>query len=143
MVATTDGVVYGRVVDVRPGPSLTTPSPAEGRDIEIPTQRVAVETIETLSGHLPRTVHVFRTGSSRFVVDGDPPYVIGATYVFFLRAFSEEEPGTYAPISPDGRLQEGADNRFRAPIDGGVADDLSGKSRSEIKQASESAELTP
>lgn len=89
-----------------------------------------MRTVEVLRGQVPSTFTVFRTGSPTFVVDGDPPYVVGGRYMLFLRSYDAE---TLIPVSPDGRLREEAGGRFDAVLEGGPGGLISDKTKSQLK----------
>lgn len=131
-------VTSARVIDVTPGPSLTSPEPDEPGGVDtIPTQRIRFETqsvlANTSASPAPSTFTVFRTGSSDVSLDGDPPYDVGQSYLMFVAPRGEGD-NTWLPPAPDGRLLLDATVRAEPLIDGLVGSQLAGKSLNEISQ---------
>lgn len=74
----------------------------EDGESRIPNQRVLFRTDRLLNGKVEREFDLFHTGNDEFVLDGDPAYEIGETYVLFLRP---REDGSYLVVSPQGRYE--------------------------------------
>lgn len=129
-------LVEARVTAIVDGPPLYSPhpdeAPAEG---QIPTQRIAFETIALLDGQIPPTFDVFKTGSADVHLQGDPLYAVGESYVLFLEP--QGEPGTWIPAAPDGRLGLDAQGEADPVIAGPVARDLEGLTPEQIDEAAQ------
>ncbi len=100
--------------------------------------RIGLRTDDTLLGDAPAHFTIFKTGSQQLTVDDDPDYVVGAQYILFLtpriNGDGTEEPATYLPVAPDGRLRL-TNDAAQASIDGPVANELSGRSIAEVEDA--------
>jgi hypothetical protein len=129
-------LVEARVTAIADGPPLVSPHPDEAPDEgQIPTQRVALETITALDGQIAPTFNVFKTGSADVHLQGDPLYEVGEAYVLFLEP--QGEPGTWIPVAPDGRLALDAEGEAEPVIAGPVARDLQGLTPEQIDEAAE------
>jgi hypothetical protein len=94
-------VVVARVTGVYDAPDIVVPVKGIPNDEDrIPNQRVAFEVKRSIRGQVGSTFDLFHTGNENFVLDGDPPYEMGQTYLLFL---TPREDGTYRVISPEGR----------------------------------------
>lgn len=56
----------------------------EGGEDRIPTQRIAFDVSRVLRGSIDSSFDLFRTGNAEYVLEGDPAYRVGQTYVLFL-----------------------------------------------------------
>lgn len=86
----------------------------EGEDLwvageRVPTQTIAFETGKALKGETSAVIELFHTGDDHFVLDGDPAYHVGETYVLFL---TQREDGKYLVVSPEGRYRIGANDQL-------------------------------
>lgn len=99
--AMASAVVVARATGVYDAPDIVVPVKGIKNDEDrIPNQRIAFEVKRTLLGDVEPTFDLFHTGNETFVLDGDPPYEMGRTYLLFL---TPREDGTYRVISPEGR----------------------------------------
>lgn len=103
-----EAIVVARATSIWAGDDLRVPVPGLNEDNEnrIPTQRIGFEVRETLAGDVGDSFELFHTGNEDFVLGGDPPYEVGATYVLFLLP---REDGTHLVVSPEGRFTVGQD----------------------------------
>lgn len=126
-------VVEAEVEGIRSGPDLVSAEPGEPAGEErIPTQRIALRTLERFDGQMPDRFDLFKTGSADLYLEDDPPYRVGERYVLFLRP-RQSEPRTYMPSAPDGRLLEGEEGEVAPTIEGPVADELAGDTPAEVE----------
>lgn len=66
----------------------------------IPTQRIGFQVEQVFQGRIEKEFDLFHTGNENFVLDGDPSYELGETYVLFLMP---RDDGSYLVVSPEGR----------------------------------------
>lgn len=96
-------VVVARVSGVYEAEDIVVRTEAfESGEHRVPNQRIAFDVQEVLQGEIGGTFDLFHTGNESFVLDGDPPYQVGETYVLFVRP---REDGSYLVVSPEGRYQ--------------------------------------
>lgn len=140
-------VVRAEVTGVDSGPDLTGMDDAESvaggllsastgqpraEEPPIPTQRVAVRTLESLKGNAPAALSLFKTGSADFLLEGDPSYAVGERYLLFLVPRAD---GTYVPVAPDGRLLVTSTGAIEPVIQGDVANEVAGDSVQDVEAA--------
>ena len=132
MTSQARAVVRARVEGVNAGEDLLVPEPTLPGGVDrIPTQRVDFTSIEVLSGTIPASFTLFKTGNATFQLEGDPAYVVGEEYVLFVEP---REDGTFIPVAPDGRLRETAGGTVQPVIDGPLGDQLQGESVGSLEQ---------
>ena len=74
----------------------------ENNESRVPNQRIGFEVQRRLFGDVESSFDLFHTGNGEFILEGDPPYEVGQSYVLFL---TPREDGTYLVVSPEGRYE--------------------------------------
>jgi len=95
-------VVVARVVGIYDAPDIVVPAALEGGEHRVPNQRIAFEVERNLAGRIDRGFDLFHTGNDEFVLEDDPAYAIGESYVLFVRP---RDDGSYLVVSPEGRYR--------------------------------------
>jgi len=96
-------VVVAKVTGVHDAADIVVPVKGlENDEDRIPTQRIEFEVQKSLRGRIDSSFDLFHTGSETFILDGDPPYELGETYLLFVMP---REDGTYLVVSPEGRFK--------------------------------------
>jgi hypothetical protein len=121
-------VALASVTNVADGPPLRGDEP----DDVMPTQRISFKVEDRWAGSSPSEFVLFKTGSNRNWIEDDPPYSVGEKYLMFVSP-RPEDPGTYLPVAPDGRIKLIGGN-LRPLIEGAVAASLGGRATAEAKQ---------
>lgn len=96
-------VVVARVAGIYEAADIVVPTEAfdEGEH-RVPNQRIAFEVERTLAGDVGRGFELFHTGNDEFVLESDPPFAIGESYLLFVMP---RDDGSYLVVSPEGRYQ--------------------------------------
>lgn len=96
-------VVLARVVGVYDAADIVVPVEGlENGERRVPNQRIALQVERRLKGRVDAEIELFHTGNGEFVLDGDPPYEVGQSYLLFLMP---REDGSYLVVSPEGRYE--------------------------------------
>ncbi len=113
---------------------------------EIPTELIDVTVIETLDGHPPDQLTIFKLGGEGLQSTDDPPYSVGERHLLFIErrlnvaGTDLNEDGTWLLVAPDGRLEELSSGELDAAVDGPIAEDLEGETVPEAEEQIEAAE---
>lgn len=96
-------IVLARVVGVHDAADIVVRVEGlENGEHRVPNQRIALQVERRLKGKVDREIELFHTGNEEFVLDGDPRYEVGQTYLLFLMP---REDGSYLVVSPEGRYE--------------------------------------
>lgn len=123
-------IVVARVVGVWNAPDLVVPVEGLNADNEsrIPNQRIGFEVTSVVDGKIPESFELFHTGNEEFIIEGDPPYEVGETYLLFV---TPREDGTYLLVSPEGRYQV-TDGGLEPASERDFAENMQGRSAQEL-----------
>lgn len=96
-------VVVAHVAGIYDAPDIVVPTEAlEEGEHRVPNQRIAFEVDDSLAGDLSKRFELFHTGNDEFILEEDPPYEIGETYLLFVLP---RDDGSYLLVSPEGRFR--------------------------------------
>jgi hypothetical protein len=140
----TPSIVEADVAHITAGPDIVDLNPKEpGGAVRVPTQRIVFSLVQLVDGaSIPSVFTLFKTGSPDAYLKGDPLYTVGERYALFIRP-RKNDPGTYVPVAPDGRLRESGKGRLDGFIPGPVLNALRGKTVNEMQRDVRNARNAP
>ncbi|GIV98057.1 MAG: hypothetical protein KatS3mg057_2714 [Herpetosiphonaceae bacterium] len=126
-------IVIAKVTDVRQADDIVVEAPGEPEGVDrIPTQRITFEVVRSLKGDSSPTLTLFHTGTDDKWIEGDPPYLVGETYLLFVEPKADEA-GTYLVIAPEGRYRI-VKGKVDPMVDHGFAGAMRGKDLAQVER---------
>lgn len=121
--------VHGTIVEIKEGPSFEEESAFHSPDEALGSQTIGIQVNEVYFGEAPDRFVLEHVGNDRLWLSGDPPYVLGEQYIFFVKQVPD---GRFINPSPDGRIliDQG---RVRPVMEGPIGRSLRGRPASEVR----------